>query len=175
MITHVVALSKNLVIGKDNKLPWHLPEDLKHFKEVTQGKIVVMGSNTFRSILSYSKTGLVLPGRSVIVISSSLSNVEKLNEEHPRQENVSYWTKPVLDMALKTGFAKSNEFYIVGGSQLYATYPPDKIIATCIDKEIDGDSYYPYNLDDFYEVSSEYHKSPELEYSFKTYVNKESL
>ena len=62
-ITLVVAMAQNRVIGRDNALPWHLPEDLKHFRALTMGKPIVMGRRTFASI------GKALPGRTSIVVS----------------------------------------------------------------------------------------------------------
>lgn len=171
MITHVVAMDSTQAIGKGNLLPWHLPEDLKHFKEVTLGKTVIMGSNTFRSIVSYSKGKPLLPGRKIIVICSSPTTVTRLNDEIPQPTDVAYWTKAVLDMYLKQN--TSTENIIIGGSQLYGTYEPDKVISTSVNVVTeDADSYYPWDLTVGYsEESSETLTSVTgINFSYKTYT-----
>ncbi len=72
MIYHVVAVSKNGVIGKDNKLPWHFSVDLKFFKNLTTGHTVIMGRKTFESIVS--RLGKPLPNRTNIVLSRKMKN-----------------------------------------------------------------------------------------------------
>ena len=148
MITHVVAMAFDQAIGKNNQLPWHLPEDLKHFKEVTMGQTVVMGTNTFRSVVKYANGKEILPGRNIIVISGTPGGITKLNDEIPQPQGVSYWTKAVLDHYIKTNLSK--ELLIIGGSQLYATYPPDKICATHIELAVpDADTFYNVDLNSF--------------------------
>jgi dihydrofolate reductase len=80
ILSHIVAMDRNGAIGKDNKLPWHLPEDLKFFKETTQGKIMIMGRKTFDSI------GRILPGRFHIVITR-----QNLKSENSNLLYVSSW------------------------------------------------------------------------------------
>lgn len=151
MITHIVALSSfNNAIGFKNKLPWHLPEDLKHFKKVTMGKTIVMGSNTFRSVVSYSKNNEVLPGREIVVISSTLENSVALYSQYSYLTNVKFATKKEHQEYMEV--FKDEDFIIVGGSQLYAAYPPDVVIATIVyTGPIEADSFYRYPL-----LNSEY-------------------
>lgn len=150
MIKHIVAMTFNRAIGCNNKLPWHLPEDLKHFKEQTLGKTIYMGTNTFRSILSYSKNNEILPGRKIRVISSSPVNVQKLIDEYGIFPNVDYWTKPLLDMHIQSH--PKEEIIIVGGVQLYATYPPDEVLCTYVRTTVKGaDSFYPHDISKFHE------------------------
>lgn len=130
-IKHIVAFVQTngrFAIGSNGKLPWHLPEDLQHFKNVTLGKNIYMGSNTFKSILEYSKGKSCLPNRSVFVVSSTLEKSIDLYINFPKFDNVFYITKTNLDKAILEN--TSQEFIIVGGSMLYAAYTPDVIIAT---------------------------------------------
>lgn len=132
ILSHIVAVDKNWAIGKDNKLPWHLPEDLKFFKETTSGKIMIMGRKTFDSL------GRLLPGRMHIVISRSspVSN----------NENLIYVSS--LDAAI--ALAKSmipkwpNEVFIMGGGEIYRQSIDliDRLYLTQIDKVVDGDTFY---------------------------------
>ena len=133
-ISLIVCMAKNQVIGKDNKMPWHLPEDLQYFKRKTLGKPMIMGRKTFDSL------GKPLPGRSHIVISH-----QKIKSEHPE---VFY----VVDMPSALKLSKQiavdnqvNEVMIIGGAQIYAialNYV-DRMYITKVDKIIDGDTFFP--------------------------------
>lgn len=171
MITHVVAMGLNNAIGKDNQLPWYLPEDLKHFKETTMGKTIVMGSNTFRSIVEYANGKPILPGRNIIVICSSPITVSKLNDTIPQPNGIAYWTKAVLDMHIKSN--SGSDIFIVGGSKLYSTYKPDKIIATLVDVEVEeADAFYPWVLEDYILESAPYNDVSKtgIKFSYNTYI-----
>lgn len=173
MIKHVVAKSLNNVIGIDNNLPWYLPEDLKHFKEVTLGHTIYMGSNTFRSIIEYAKGYEILPGRNIIVITQTPAKAQKLIDDLGLDSsNVSYWTKPILDHYIKENPKK--EVMIVGGAKLYEAYPPDVVIATEVQLNIEeGNKYYNWDLTskDFLCTSSSYNTSKsDIDYSVKTYT-----
>lgn len=126
-IAMIAAMANNRVIGKDNKMPWHLSADLKHFKKMTLGKPVVMGRKTFESI------GRPLPERKNIVISrtSSLSidGVSCVNS---------------FDGALAAA-GECDELVIIGGGQLYQQLLPqaDILYLTIIDLEVEGDTFFP--------------------------------
>ncbi len=130
MISFIVAMSENRVIGVGNRLPWHIPEDLKRFKRITSGHPVIMGRKTFDSI------GKPLPGRANIVITRNKD-----------------WAVPgvlivnSLDDAItlaekQTG---SNEIFILGGGQIFQEALPraDRIYLTIVHTEIQGDTYFP--------------------------------
>lgn len=172
-IIHVVAVANNNAIGKGNMLPWHLPEDLKHFREVTMGQTVVVGSNTYRSIQAYSK-GCPLPGRDIIVISSTPVTSQQLIDEFGHYSNVKYWTKPLFDLEKETS---KKDYYVIGGSQLYNTYKADRILMTRVFIDVeDADSFYKKDDDSFYlyALSSEFLKSSSgLEYKFYEFRSKE--
>lgn len=123
----IAAMANNRVIGKDNKMPWHLPEDLRHFKAITLGKPVVMGRKTYESI------GRPLPGRHNIVISRQADLVI---------EGVTTVTS-FEDAKLAAGDCE--ELIIMGGGQLYASLlsVADILYLTEISLEVEGDTYFP--------------------------------
>lgn len=175
MIKHIVAFAKNkdgtYAIGKEGNLPWHIPGDLKHFKQLTTGQTIYMGSNTFRSIVEYSKGKPLLPGRQVVVISGTVKNANALREEYGVAANVHYWTKSLLDHEIEKNPKK--EFLIVGGEKLYTAYSPDVVVATSVNMRVDdADAFYPYQLEkDFMMVEGGiYYDDPsDINYSICTY------
>ncbi|MEA3405809.1 MAG: type 3 dihydrofolate reductase [Pseudomonadota bacterium] len=127
-IAMIAAMAKNNVIGRDNDMPWHLPDDLKFFKSKTVGKPVIMGRKTFESIGSRP-----LPNRPNIVISRNPNLV---------LEGVQVFTS--VEAALDT-LRDYEEVIIMGGGQLYAQMLPraDRLYVTMIDAEIEGDTFFP--------------------------------
>ncbi|MCG9695811.1 type 3 dihydrofolate reductase [Shewanella sp. Isolate11] len=127
-IAMIAAMANKRVIGKDNQMPWHLPEDLRHFKAMTLGKPVVMGRKTFESI------GKPLPGRHNIVIS---------RQADLTIEGVSCVTS--FDEAIAL-VGECDELVIIGGGQLYQALLPraDKLYITEIDLDVEGDTYFPF-------------------------------
>jgi dihydrofolate reductase len=128
----IVAAAKNGVIGSDNALPWHLPEDLKYFKRVTMGKPVVMGRKTYESI------GRPLPGRTNIVIT-----------RNPQWQADGVLAVPSLDMALEKAQSLAvedgaDELFVIGGEQIYrlAVDQCDRIYLTRVDAEVEGDAFF---------------------------------
>ncbi|AQS37842.1 dihydrofolate reductase [Shewanella psychrophila] len=157
-IAMIAAMANNRVIGKDNQMPWHLPEDLKHFKAMTLGKPIVMGRKTYESI------GRALPGRLNIVIS--------------RQDNLS-----IAGVTCVTSFESAieaadgcEELVVIGGGQLYASLlsKADKLYLTEINLDVDGDTYFPeWNDGSWERISQETSKNDKgLEYSFINLVKK---
>ncbi|QQX81201.1 type 3 dihydrofolate reductase [Shewanella sp. KX20019] len=151
-IAMIAAMANNRVIGKDNKMPWHLPEDLRHFKAVTLGKPVVMGRKTYESI------GRPLPGRHNIVISRQADLVI---------EGVTTVTS-FEDAKLAAGDCE--ELIIMGGGQLYASLlaVADILYLTEISLEVAGDTYFPqWDDGSWLEMSRDVAISDkQLEYSF---------
>ncbi|MDN5369938.1 MAG: dihydrofolate reductase [Shewanella sp.] len=157
-IALIAAMANNRVIGKDNQMPWHLPEDLRHFKQVTMGKPVVMGRRTYESI------GKPLPGRQNIVITRN-----------------SDMTIPGVTMvsSLSEAFDQANvcdELMIIGGGQLYAEALPfaDILYLTQISLDVDGDTYFPSWDDGQWVKSSDDSgiSANGLEFHFLKYVKK---
>ena len=155
-VSIIVAMAKNRVIGVNNALPWHLSADLKRFKALTMGHHIIMGRKTFESI------GRILPGRTILVISRNA------------QLQVS-GAKVVHSLcAALSASAGESEVFIVGGEQIYRESLPftDRIYLTEIDKEFDGDSFFPsLESDAWRNLGRETHKDPAsgLAYSFVTY------
>ncbi|QQG36740.1 MAG: dihydrofolate reductase [Micavibrio aeruginosavorus] len=133
-VSAIAAMSTNFVIGKDNKMLWHIPEDFKHFKRTTMGKPLVMGRKTFESI-----GGKALPGRPHVVISRS-----------PQQpvENVQFATSVEDALKAAKGIAESDgvdEIFIAGGAQIYDAAMPyiERIYLTIVNRKYEGDSFFP--------------------------------
>ncbi|MEC7455379.1 MAG: dihydrofolate reductase [Pseudomonadota bacterium] len=159
-LSMIVAMSANNVIGVANQLPWHLPEDLKHFKKHTINKPIIMGRNTFDSI------GRALPERDNIV----LSRTQQLSHDQIfLANNKSDALRMAEDFAKSRG---SEEIMIVGGEQIYRMFFDDvsRIYVTLVDLIIDGDAFFPvidYKL--WTSVAhSERMTANELEYEFVT-------
>ena len=130
MITLIAAVARNGVIGKDNALPWHLPEDLKHFKQVTTGHAVIMGRKTWESLPERFRP---LPGRLNIVVTRNPAY---------RAEGVTVVSS--LEEAQKVGAGRTA--FVIGGAELYAHALPraGQMEFTEIDADIEGDAYFPW-------------------------------
>ncbi len=139
IVSLIVAMTRERVIGKDNLMPWHLPADLAYFKQTTLGKPVVMGRNTFDSI------GKPLPGRRNVIVSTRLS------EAPAGTELVS---SPADALALLKDEA---EVMIIGGGQLYAAFMPlaHRLYLTRIEASLEGDTYFPLVESDWQLVSEQ--------------------
>jgi len=162
MICIFVAYSKNCVIGKSNDLPWYLPEDLKRFKELTSGHSVIMGKNTYNSIVN--RLGHALPNRRNIVISSSLAPGSDFELARSFEE--------ALDMS-----QGDKKVFIIGGERVFKDALDagvvDRIYATEIDKVIDGDVYFPQiDKSQWKEIENTRHQNDDFKYSFVTLERK---
>lgn len=161
-LSHIVAISKNRVIGKDNKLPWHIPEDLKFFREKTKDHILIMGRKTFDSL------GGPLPKRLHIVISR-----QHRNSDNPRVIYVNS-LQDALSEARKAGPQWPKEIFIAGGGEIYSQSlsVTDKIYMTVIDQTIEGDTFYPeINMAEFDLVDRADRDAP-VKFSFQTFARK---
>jgi dihydrofolate reductase len=127
LISMIVAMAKNRVIGGGNRLPWNLPPDLAHFRKITWGHKVVMGRRTYESI------GKPLPGRENILLSRRLDN--------PPDPDIRVVTSVEEVLAL----AKDEEVFIMGGATLYQAFLPyaDRIYLTLIEADFCGDAFFP--------------------------------
>lgn len=133
----IVALAENHVIGRDNKLPWYLPNDLKYFKQVTLGKPVVMGRKTYESI------GKPLPGRSNIIITRQA-------DYQPPGANNSVRVVASLEQARELAediclIDGQDEAMIIGGAEIYTLALPlvDRMYLTEVHAEVEGDARFP--------------------------------
>lgn len=129
----IAAVAANGVIGSDGTLPWHLPEDLAHFKDTTMGHPVIMGRVAFEDILGH--IGEPLPGRTNIVLSRSARSV-------PAGVTVVNGIDESLEAARETGSA---EVYVAGGATVYEQFLPlaDRMILTELDEPHEGDVTFP--------------------------------
>jgi dihydrofolate reductase len=126
IVTAVVAISENHVIGKDNKLLWYLPNDLKHFKEITSGHTVIMGRKTYESV------GKPLPRRRNIIITRQAISIEGCEVVNS------------IEAALAL-CKDEQEVFIVGGAEIYRQSLPltNRIYLTIVHKQFEGDSFFP--------------------------------
>ena len=159
MLSIIVAKAKNNIIGKDNALIWHLPEDLKRFKRLTTGHTIIMGRRTFESL------GRILPNRYHIILCNDVQMQIK-NENVEVLEDISMLDKYVKD---------EEEHFVIGGATMYKLLMPycSKMYITEIDKDFDGDVSFPeINLNEWKIVQKE--QGPEdgentFNYEYVTY------
>ena len=153
----IFARSANGVIGKDGAMPWHLPEDLAHFKRLTQGWPVIMGRKTWDSLPPRFRP---LPGRRNVVITRD-----------------TQWQSPGAEAAHSLAdalqlCAASAEVWVIGGAQIYAQAEPlaHRIEVTEIASHFDGDAFAPHLNASWKETARTTHTSPAgLTFSFITY------
>ena len=165
----IVAIAKNFCIGKDNDIPWRLKEDFQHFKEKTMGHPCIMGDKTFESLPDNAKP---LPGRENIVLTF---------DKNYRPEGTTVFHD--FDEALKYCDDKGEEkVFICGGATIYkiGMQKANMLELTIIDKEIEGDTFFPKIDLDEWELSEKKERSginkltgEKLDFSFNTYRKKE--
>lgn len=156
MISMIVATASNNVIGSNNQMPWHIPEDLAYFKQKTLNKTVVMGRKTFESI------GKPLPQRTNIVLTRDMEF------SHPEVMVYRSAEKLLEDY-------KHEELVIIGGAQIYALFYPyaQRLDITLIDQAFEGDIYFVAYEKDFEEVSrSERYEMQGITYRYTVWERK---
>ncbi|MDF2856933.1 MAG: dihydrofolate reductase [Neobacillus sp.] len=161
MISFIVAMDENRVIGKDNQLPWHLPEDLKFFKRVTMGHPIAMGRKTHESI------GRILPGRENMIITRQPDyQREGCTVFHSIGDFVEYTRRT------------NDEIFIIGGAEIFkGTFEyADRLYITHIHDRFEGDTFFPkFNVSEWELISSEQgmkdEKNP-YDYEYKIYDRK---
>nr|WP_100402522.1 dihydrofolate reductase [Bacillus sp. FJAT-42315] len=161
MISFIWAMDQNGVIGKNNQLPWRLPEDLKFFKETTMGHPIVMGRKTFESI------GKPLPGRENVILTRDQSY-------EADGCTVVYSVDELVEKA-----EKEEQLFITGGAEIFRLMLPfvDRLYVTVIEESFDGDTHFPKELDwDEWELVSatpglKNEKNP-YDYQFRIYEKK---
>lgn len=160
-IAMIAAMAKNRIIGAGNDMPWHLPADLKHFKQVTMGKPVIMGRKTYESI------GRALPGRLNIVISTN---------ENYQLPDATVVTSPDAALAVAESTA-ADEVMIIGGGTIYEAFlkRADTLYLTHIELEVKGDTQFPdyLQMGSWHEVERTSHfpdDKNKYEYTFSTLI-----
>jgi dihydrofolate reductase len=142
IIAIIAAMAENRVIGRNNALPWHLPEDLKRFKRLTLGHAVIMGRRNYESI------GRPLPGRRNIVVT------RRPDYEAPGCVVVH---SPAEALAAAED---DEEIFVIGGAELYAQFLPSahRLYLTLVHAEVDGDTLFPaFDWSDWQETARETH------------------
>ena len=159
MLSIIVAKAKNNIIGKNNELVWHLPEDLKHFKELTTGHTIIMGRKTYESL------GKPLPNRKHIIFSQNPDF--KVHEENVQ---VVHSLLEIQDL-----IEGKEEAFVIGGAMIYNFLMPyvKKMYVTEIKQEFDGDAFFPIiNSEEWKETSRTTgikNEKNNLDYDFVTY------
>ena len=164
MLSIIVAKAKNNIIGKNNKLIWHLPEDLKHFKNLTTGHTIIMGRKTFESL------GKPLPNRKHVIFSQNPDF--KVNDENVEVVHSLLQIQDLIE--------GKEEAFVIGGAMIYNFLMPyvKKMYVTEIEKDFDGDAFFPSIDEEIWrEVTREKGLKDEnsnLDYYFVTYERKDN-
>ena len=157
IISMIAAMAKNNVIGIKNGLPWDLPADMKHFRETTSGKTVIMGARTFESI------GKALPKRRNIVITLDKNQIAEGAE-------IVFSLDEAIESCKNEG-----EVMIIGGASIYRQFLPkaQRVYLTVIDGEFEGDAFFPeMDMNEWKIVNEEKHEADEKNshpYTFKVF------
>ncbi len=171
-ISIIAAMDEKRGIGKNNKLPWHIPEDLLRFKKLTTGHTIIMGRKTYESI------GRPLPDRTNIVItrnpSLARSHLAKLEVAHSLEEALRFSFDPSTSLRVgKLRIAQgkpfdSEEVFVIGGGQIFAQALPlaDKLYLTIVEGDFGADTSFPDYSQFKKVVFEEKHQSKEYKYTF---------
>lgn len=154
----IVALANNNVIGINNTLPWHLPEDLKRFRSLTTGHHIIMGRKTYESL------GRLLPGRTTVIVTRNKNyKLEGALIAHSLESAVALCKN-------------DDEVFLIGGAELYqdGLKFADKLYITEVDLSVEGDAYFPeFDLNLWLETSREALTSAQgLPFSYVTYTRR---
>jgi dihydrofolate reductase len=154
MISLIAAVAQNGTIGDKNTLPWHLPDDLKRFKELTSGKTVIMGRKTFDSI--FARLGKALSNRTNVVIT--------------RQTDIKMPEGVMVQSSIEDALRShgGGDIFVIGGGEIYRQTidKADRLYITHVDKEVAGDTHFPHIDNAKWRVlSTEKHEG----YSFVSY------
>ncbi len=159
MLSIIVAKAKNNIIGKNNSLVWHLPEDLKHFRKLTTGHTIIMGRKTFESL------GRVLPDRKHIIFSQNPDF--KVNDENVEVVHSLLQIQDLIE--------GEEEAFVIGGAMIYNFLMPyvKKMYVTQINEEFEGDAFFPKIDEKVWRKTSEEKgikdEENKLDYEFITY------
>jgi dihydrofolate reductase len=154
----IVAIANNGVIGINNSLPWHLPEDLKRFKALTTGHHIIMGRKTYESL------GRLLPGRITVIVTR--------NKNYKLEGAlIAHSLESAVEMC-----KNDDEVFVIGGAELYqdSLKIADRLYITEVDLTVNGDAFFPeFDLDLWRETSREVNTSAQgLSFGYITYTRK---
>lgn len=162
----IAAVAENGVIGCNNKLPWHLPADLQHFKRITMGKPLIMGRKTFDSL------GKPLPGRPHIIVTRDQGF------DYPGCHIVHDLDSALCCAAVLLSGQDNGETMVIGGAEIYRLILPeiDRMYLTEVHQCVEGDAFFPvFDRNQWQQVAREDFSAPsvtEYAYSFVVYERK---
>lgn len=152
----IVAMDEARGIGKENKIPWHIKEDLVHLKELTQGHVVILGRNTYESMVwYYNKSGRPMPGKLYLILTRDLSYKPE-REEAIAVDSV----EKALEVARE---GENEEAFVIGGQKIFEQLLPftDKLYLTIVKGTYDADTFFP-DYSEFKTIISERKSSDEM-------------
>lgn len=163
IFSHIIAMSRNRVIGKDGKLPWSLPEDMKFFRKTTNGRVMIMGRKTFESLPGH------LPNRHHIVISHNAFVSDEADVTFVRSVDEA------VAAAKKLTGKYGDEIFIIGGGEICRQTMDlvDKIYLTVIDQDFEGDAFYPEIPESKFLLVDQNDRPGPPPFSFRTYLRKQ--
>lgn len=162
-VSIIAVVDQKRGIGKDNKIPWHIKEDLVHLKNLTRDHVVILGRKSYDSMVGYyNKTGRPMPGKLYIVITHD-------KEYKPARENAQITHS--LDEAVsfaRSHLAKLDEVFVIGGAQIFqqAIAIADKLYLTIVEGNFEADTFFPDYSDFKKVVLKEEHDNGEYKYTF---------
>lgn len=156
IISIVAAMSENRIIGKDNKIPWHIKEDLVHLKNLIKGHTVILGRKTYESLVwYYDKSGRPMPGKLYIIVTNNT------NYQTGRENTLMVHS---IDEALERAQGE-NEIFVIGGQRVFEQTidKADKLYLTIVKGDFEGDAFFP----DYSEFKTEVARQEGQENGFK--------
>ena len=173
----IVAMAANRCIGRDNRMPWHLPADLAHFKRTTMGCPVIMGRKTFESILA--TLGKPLPGRTSVIVSRN-PTYRAPGLEAAASDTLRLVDSPAaaLQAALACG---ATEAFVIGGAKIYRAMLPavQRLVVTEIGQAFEGDAFFPLVSEDSWlevsRIAQPRAGQPEVDFDFVEYKRRGKL
>lgn len=165
-VIQIAAMAGNRAIGNNNELPWHIPEDYKFFKEQTTGKILIMGRKTYESI---PPTGL--PNRKIIIVTRNKEYQEQVKDDSVVVTSV----KEAYEYCESHKEKYGEEIWIAGGAEIYkqTLSDTDLIILTEIEKEYEGDAFFPEFDKSQYDLVKKVEKTEPEKFAFCWYQKKQ--
>lgn len=168
-LTLIWAQAQNNIIGKGNKMPWYIPEELEHFKQVTSGHAIVFGYNTLKGF-----NGRLLPNRKVILHTENPNiNWNDLGLDNVPIDKLQNFVLMTKNEILE--YAQTHEVFIAGGLATYNTFFPyaTQIIRTKIHHDYDGDTYAPDFDENQYKLITQEHHTAKPSWTVETYKPKQ--
>ena len=162
-ISMIVAVANNGVIGKGNELAWHIREDLRRFRTMTEGKTIIVGRTTFEQLrYAYESRGRALPDRNQVI----LTNNPTYSVDLPKCY-VCHSVKEALDKALEI---EKDEIFVAGGAKIFAQMLPmvDRLYLTKVELEVDGDAFFPDYSEFGKVIEDEPHLDGDIKFRFIT-------